>query len=101
MVLVVSKVTPALPFLSYPFPGVVVQAIKPKKDVREGEPLAKLVTKRPFWLVPWLIPFPSAGCRTGYGEKLSRTQAEPGHAINSAVVYFPSISCATSYRVAL
>ena len=26
------------------------------------------------------------GCRTGNGEKVSRTQAEPGQAINSAVV---------------
>ena len=42
------------------------------------------------------VPFPSGGCRTGYGDKLSRTQAEPGQAINSAVAYFPSVSCATS-----
>ena len=41
------------------------------------------------------------GCRTGYGDKLSSTQAEPGQAIKSAVAYFPSISCATSCRVAL
>ena len=36
------------------------------------------------------------GCRTGNGEKLSSTQAEPGQAIRSAVAYFPSISRATS-----
>ena len=32
-------------------------------------------------------------CRTGSGEKLSRSQAEPDQAITSAVAYFPSISC--------
>ena len=42
------------------------------------------------------VPFSSARCRTGNGKKLSSTQAEPGQAINSAVTYFPSISCATS-----
>ena len=41
------------------------------------------------------------GCRTGNGEKLSSSQAEPGQAIKSAVAYFPSISCATSSQVAL
>ena len=36
------------------------------------------------------------GCRTGNGEKVSSSQAEPGQAISLAVVYFSSISCATS-----
>ena len=31
------------------------------------------------------------GCRTGNGDQLSSSQAEPGHAIKSAVAYFPSI----------
>ena len=35
------------------------------------------------------LPFSSAGCRTGNGEKVSTTQAEPGQAINSDVAYFP------------
>ena len=48
-----------------------------------------------------IIPFSSAGCRAGNGDKLSSTQAEPGQSINSAVAYFPSISCATSCPVAL
>ena len=41
------------------------------------------------------------GCRAGNGDQLSSNQAEPGQAIKSAVAYFPSISCATSCRVAL
>ena len=41
------------------------------------------------------------GCRTGNGDQLNSTQAQPGQAIKSAVAYFPSISCATSCRVAL
>ena len=41
------------------------------------------------------------GCRTGNGDKLSSSQAEPGQAIKSDLAYFPSISCATSCRVAL
>ena len=39
------------------------------------------------------------GCRTGNGEKLSSSQAEPPQAIKSAVVQLPSISCATSCLV--
>ena len=42
------------------------------------------------------VPFSIAGCRSGNGEKLSCSQAEPGQAINSAVAYFSSVSCATS-----
>ena len=41
------------------------------------------------------------GCHTGNGDQLSSNQAEPGQAINSAVAYFPSISCATSCPLAL
>ena len=44
------------------------------------------------------LPGSAPGCRTGNGEKLSSTQAEPVQAIKSAVAYFPSISCATSWR---
>ena len=44
------------------------------------------------------LPGSAPGCRTGNGEKLSRTQAEPVQAIKSAVAYFPSISGATSWR---
>ena len=44
--------------------------------------------------IPWSAP----GCRTGNGKKQSISQAEPGQAIKSAVAYFPSISCATSWR---
>ena len=32
-----------------------------------------------------LVPWSSPGCRTGNGEKLSSSQAEPGQAIKSAV----------------
>ena len=41
------------------------------------------------------------GCRTGNGDQLSSSQAEPGQAIKSAVAYFPAISCETSCPVAL
>ena len=33
---------------------------------------------------PGPVPGPIAGCRSGNGEKLSCSQAEPGQAINSA-----------------
>ena len=44
------------------------------------------------------VPGSAPGCRPGNREKLSSTQAEPVQAIQSAVAYFPSISCTTSWR---
>ena len=44
------------------------------------------------------VPGSAPGCRTGNGEKLSSTQAEPVQAIKSGVAYLPSISCTTSWR---
>ena len=38
------------------------------------------------------VPGLATGFPTGYGEKLSCSQAEPGLAINSALAYFSSIS---------
>ena len=39
------------------------------------------------------IPGSTSGFPTGYGEKLSGSHAEPDKVINSAVAYFPYISC--------
>ena len=57
--------------------------------------------KDPFLLFEEIVQGHPTGCRTGNGDQLSSTQAEPGQAIKSAVAYFPSISCATSCRDAL
>ena len=71
----------------------------------EKEGNAALITKRTdrrgrrtVCKYPNGLPGSAPGCRTGNGEKLSRTQAEPVQAIKSAVAYFPSISGATSWR---
>ena len=65
-----------------------------KARSRESRRWSQLIE---FWSsLRQLLPFSMAGCRPGNGEKLNRSQAEPGQAITSAVAYFPSISCATS-----
>ena len=58
-------------------------------------------SKRPKNIIGAYLQGHPTGCRTGNGDQLSSTQAEPGQAIKSAVAYFPSISCATSCPVAL
>ena len=92
---------------------VIVVVVVPSADF--GPAIVAAMKKRMKGTIEFIVTFsqtndimlyPSLqghliGCRTGNGDQLSSNQAEPGQAINSAVAYFPSISCATSCPLAL